>query len=83
MKILLVEDDILLAQAVVELLSANNYTIDLANNGQTGLDLALSWYAPRSNILALELSRVKSQESKLAFDPRLLTFDNLSAKYTI
>ncbi|MBD2211826.1 response regulator [Nostoc linckia FACHB-104] len=42
MKILLVEDDILLAQAVVELLSANNYTIDLANNGQTGLDLALS-----------------------------------------
>ncbi|MBD2200898.1 MULTISPECIES: response regulator transcription factor [Calothrix] len=42
MKILLVEDDILLSRALVDLLSANNYTIDLANNGQTGLDMAIS-----------------------------------------
>ncbi|MBD2432223.1 MULTISPECIES: response regulator [Fischerella] len=42
MKILLVEDDILLSTVLAELLSANNYTIDLANNGQTGLDLAMS-----------------------------------------
>ncbi len=42
MKILLVEDDILLSAALAELLSANRYTIDVASNGQTGLDLAIS-----------------------------------------
>lgn len=42
MKILLVEDDVLLSAALAELLSANRYTIDVASNGQTGLDLAIS-----------------------------------------
>lgn len=42
MKILLVEDDVLVSTALVELLEANHYTVDLANNGQTRLDLAMS-----------------------------------------
>ncbi|WP_203219529.1 response regulator transcription factor [Nostoc edaphicum] len=42
MKILLVEDDVLLSTALFELLSANCYTIDIASNGQAGLELALS-----------------------------------------
>ncbi|MCC5628308.1 response regulator [Nostoc sphaeroides CHAB 2801] len=42
MKILLVEDDVLLSKALFELLSANRYTIDIASNGQAGLELALS-----------------------------------------
>ncbi|MBD2533561.1 response regulator [Nostoc flagelliforme FACHB-838] len=42
MKILLVEDDILLSTALFESLSANRYTIDIASNGQAGLELAIS-----------------------------------------
>jgi DNA-binding response OmpR family regulator len=42
MKILLVEDDVLLSTALTELLTANGYTIDIASNGQTGLELAIS-----------------------------------------
>jgi DNA-binding response OmpR family regulator len=42
MKILLIEDNILLSTALVELLCANNYTTHLAKDGQTGLDLAMS-----------------------------------------
>ncbi|MBD2203522.1 response regulator [Calothrix sp. FACHB-1219] len=62
MKILLVEDDILLSRALVELLSANNYNIDIANNGQTGLDMAilteyqlilLDWQIPQLDGISL------------------------------
>ncbi len=42
MKILLVEDDIVLSTALAELLRANHYSIDLANDGETGLDLVMS-----------------------------------------
>lgn len=42
MKILLVEDDVLLSTALFKLLSANHYTIDIASNGQAGLELAIS-----------------------------------------
>ncbi|MBH8563135.1 response regulator [Nostoc sp. CENA67] len=42
MKILLVEDDVLLSTALKELLTANGYSIDIASNGETGLDLAMS-----------------------------------------
>ena len=42
MKILLIEDDTVLSTALADLLSANHYTIDLANNGKTGLDLVMS-----------------------------------------
>jgi DNA-binding response OmpR family regulator len=39
-KILLVEDDRLLSTALTKLLAANHYAIDVADNGQIGLDLA-------------------------------------------
>ncbi|BAZ10031.1 multi-component transcriptional regulator, winged helix family protein [Calothrix sp. NIES-4071] len=42
MKILLIEADISLSTALVELLRANHYSIDLANDGETGLDLVMS-----------------------------------------
>jgi len=42
MKILLVEDDILLCTALAELLRANHYSIDLAKDGQIGLNLAIT-----------------------------------------
>ena len=40
MKILLVEDDVLLSALLAKVLKANHYVIDLADNGQVGLDLA-------------------------------------------
>ena len=40
MKILLVEDDRLLSAALTNVLEANHYVIDLAHDGQVGLDLA-------------------------------------------
>ncbi|MBC1221835.1 hypothetical protein GNF10_16660 [Nostoc sp. UCD121] len=58
----MVEDDVLLSAALAELLSANRYTIDVASNGQTGLDLAISveydlilmdWLIPKPNFLLL------------------------------
>ncbi|MBD2336635.1 response regulator [Calothrix sp. FACHB-156] len=62
MKILLIEDDLLLSQLLAEFLSANHYTIDLANNGQTGLALAmtaeydlilLDWHIPQVDGISL------------------------------
>lgn len=40
MKILLVEDDPVMSTALAEMLTANHYMINLAVDGQTGLDLA-------------------------------------------
>lgn len=40
MKILLVEDDTVMSTALAEMLTANHYMINLAVDGQTGLDLA-------------------------------------------
>jgi DNA-binding response OmpR family regulator len=40
MKILLVEDDVSLSALLAKVLKANHYAIDLADNGQYGLDLA-------------------------------------------
>ena len=42
MKVLLIEDDILLAEALSQILRKNNYSIDLCNDGSSGLDFALS-----------------------------------------
>lgn len=42
MRILLVEDEEYMAQAVAQVLGKNNYTIDLAHDGEYGLDCALS-----------------------------------------
>ncbi|MBD2437720.1 response regulator [Nostoc sp. FACHB-110] len=42
MRILLVEDDKVTCYALASLLQANNYSVDIANDGQTGLDLAIS-----------------------------------------
>ncbi len=62
MKILLVEDDISLSTALVELLRANHYSIDLANDAETGLDLVMSaeydlillnWLIPKADAISL------------------------------
>lgn len=42
MRILLVEDEEYTAQAVAQVLEKNNYTVDLAHDGEYGLDCALS-----------------------------------------
>lgn len=42
MRILLVEDEEYMAQAVAQVLGKNNYTVDLAYDGEYGLDCALS-----------------------------------------
>lgn len=42
MRILLVEDEEYMAQAVAQVLEKNNYTVNLANDGEYGLDCALS-----------------------------------------
>ncbi len=41
MKILYVEDEKYMALAVTQVLKKNNYTVDLAYDGENGLDLAL------------------------------------------
>lgn len=42
MRILLVEDEEYMAQAVAQVLGKNNYTVDLAHDGEYGLDCARS-----------------------------------------
>ncbi|WP_070000105.1 response regulator transcription factor [Cellulosilyticum sp. I15G10I2] len=42
MRILLVEDEIHLAEALVQILRKNNYTVDVSYDGESGLDNALS-----------------------------------------
>jgi DNA-binding response OmpR family regulator len=42
MRILVVEDERHLAEALSHILKKNNYTVDVANDGETGLDNALS-----------------------------------------
>jgi len=42
MRILLVEDEIHLAEAVSQILKKNNYTVDMVHDGEQGLDNALS-----------------------------------------
>lgn len=42
MRILLVEDEEYMAQAVAQVLEKNNYTVDLAHDGEYGMDCALS-----------------------------------------
>ena len=42
MRILVVEDELHLSEALSHILKKNNYTVDVANDGETGLDDALS-----------------------------------------
>lgn len=42
MRILIVEDELPLAEALAQILRKNNYTVDVANDGESGLDNALS-----------------------------------------
>jgi len=42
MRILLVEDESHLAEALMQILRKNNYTVDLSSDGESGLDNALS-----------------------------------------
>lgn len=42
MRILIVEDEISLAEALAQILRKNNYTVDICNDGECGLDDALS-----------------------------------------
>lgn len=62
MRILLVEDDTLLSQKLAQLLTENNYSVDLATNGETGLTLAvvvkydlilLDWLMPQLDGISL------------------------------
>ena len=42
MRILVVEDEQRLARTIGDLLEANNYTVDLCYDGESGLDNAMS-----------------------------------------
>jgi two-component system, OmpR family, response regulator ArlR len=42
MRLLIVEDEIHLAEALTQILKKNNYTVDTVNDGESGLDNALS-----------------------------------------
>lgn len=42
MRVLLVEDEVLLASALQQVLTEQNYIVDIAHDGETGLDLALA-----------------------------------------
>lgn len=42
MRILVVEDEVHLAEALAQILKKNNYTVDVSNDGEDGLDNALS-----------------------------------------
>ena len=46
MKILIVEDEIMIAEAVAQVLRKNNYSVDIAADGEDGLDCALSGIYP-------------------------------------
>lgn len=42
MKVLLIEDDEMLAEAVLQILNQNNYSVDVSHDGEYGLDCALT-----------------------------------------
>ncbi|AOY76502.1 response regulator transcription factor [Clostridium formicaceticum] len=42
MRILIIEDEIHLAEALAQILKKNNYTVDIFHDGESGLDYALS-----------------------------------------
>lgn len=42
MRILLIEDEVHLAEAVAQILKKNHYTVDMVHDGESGLDYALS-----------------------------------------
>lgn len=42
MKVLIVEDEIMIAEAVAQVLKKNNYSVDITTDGESGLDYALS-----------------------------------------
>lgn len=42
MKVLLIEDDKMLAEAISQILTKNNYTVDISLDGEYGLDCSLS-----------------------------------------
>ena len=42
MRVLMIEDEVYMAEAVAQVLKKNNYTVDLAHDGEYGLDCALS-----------------------------------------
>ena len=42
MKILIIEDEAMIAEAVAQVLKKNNYSVDIAADGESGLDFALS-----------------------------------------
>lgn len=42
MKVLLIEDELMLAEAIAQVLKRNNYSVDLAWDGEYGLDCALT-----------------------------------------
>lgn len=42
MRILIIEDEVHLAEALAQILRKNNYTVDLLHEGESGLDYALS-----------------------------------------
>jgi len=42
MRVLMVEDEKYMAEAIAQVLKKNHYSVDLANNGEDGLDCGLS-----------------------------------------
>lgn len=44
MRILVVEDELHLSEALSHILKKNNYTVDVANDGETGLDERIKRY---------------------------------------
>ncbi|NEO09473.1 MULTISPECIES: hypothetical protein [unclassified Moorena] len=54
MKILLVEDDLRIAKALAEALASQCYAVEIAQDGQEGLDLALAF---TYHLIILDLMR--------------------------
>lgn len=65
MRILLVEDEEYMAQAVAQVLEKNNYTVDLAHDGEYGLDCALSGIY---DIIILDIAYQMQNQNRLKLE---------------
>ena len=59
MRILIVEDEIKLSEALSQILTRNRYMTDVANDGESGLDMALDCMADFGRVALLGCTRNK------------------------
>jgi DNA-binding response OmpR family regulator len=73
MRILLVEDEDKVSSFVARGLTEEKFAVDVASDGQSGLDLAMTYHYDLI-ILDLMLPKLDGSEVREEFEPKMCTF---------